>query len=191
MIRSIDVQKTFSHQTLFASVMRVDLEARVARQRILTQRRSPTPVNIPEESAYHVSFEYLWSHLSLHSACSSTCQAIILTTYSHFTYYPIPPLGEWDFVVVWFRVHYYYYSLPCSKQWLISHKVFKLSQWNFMGTCAMGVVARIMMYDIICHDVIELWQKMTEKMYKWMYELWSLSKRWSKFIHTMILGNVS
>ena len=43
-------------------------------------------------------------------------------------HYPIPPLGEWDFVVVWFRVHYYYYSLPCSKQWLISHKVFKLSQ---------------------------------------------------------------
>ena len=65
-----------------------------------------------KQDVYLTSVCTLYSHKLSVSSCSN---------------YPIPPLGEWDFVV-WLRVHSYYYSLPCSKQWLISHKIFKLSQ---------------------------------------------------------------
>ena len=37
---------------------------------------------------------------------------------------------------------------------------FKISQWNLVGTWVMGLIAYIMMYDRICHAVMELWQKM-------------------------------
>ena len=46
---------------------------------------------------------------------------------------------------------------------VIFHSFFKISQWNLVSTWVMGLVAHIMMYDIICDAVIELWQKITEK----------------------------
>ena len=69
---------------------------------------------------------FFLSYLLLLFLCFDHSLPLILSLFCYLL--SIPPLGEWDFVVVWFRVHYYYYSLPCSKQWLISHKVFKLSQ---------------------------------------------------------------
>ena len=44
------------------------------------------------------------------------------------------------------------------------------------GKWAMGPIAHIIIYAIIWHAVIEIWQKMREKMDKWMYKLWSPGK---------------
>ena len=38
---------------------------------------------------------------------------------------------------------------------------FKISQWNLVGTWAMGPIAHIVIFDIIWHAVMELWQKMS------------------------------
>ena len=46
---------------------------------------------------------------------------------------------------------------------VIFRSFFKISQWNLVSTWVMGLIAHIMMYDIICDAVIELWQKITEK----------------------------
>ena len=122
------------------------------------------------------------------------------------------PIRGWDLVLPWFHLHYYYpiprkgmgscsslvsctllllyfTSSSCrSKTRLNFGLVFKISQWNFLGTLAMGPQAHILIYGLTCHAVMELWQKMCKKMDKWMYELWSPMKRWPKFTQTMILG---
>ena len=46
---------------------------------------------------------------------------------------------------------------------VIFRSFFKISQWNLVSTWVMGLIAHIMMHDIICDAVIELWQKITEK----------------------------
>ena len=44
-------------------------------------------------------------------------------------YYPIPPLGEWDLVFVWFHLPYYYTrSSSSSKGWSDFTLLLKLSQ---------------------------------------------------------------
>ena len=35
----------------------------------------------------------------------------------YYYYYPIPPEGEWDLVVVWFHLRYYYYPIPPEGEW--------------------------------------------------------------------------
>ena len=154
----------------------------------------------PSSSSYPISLEGKWD--------------FEVVRFSVHYYYPISLEGKWDFEVVRFSVHYYYYypiprkgmgscsslvsctllllyftSSSCrSKTRLNFGLVFKISQWNFLGTLAMGPQAHILIYGLTCHAVMELWQKMCKKMDKWMYELWSPMKRWPKFTQTMILG---
>ena len=47
----------------------------------------------------------------------------------------------------------------------------------------MGPIAHIIIFDIIWHAVIEIWQKIIEKMDKLMYELWSPQEEMGK-IHS-------
>ena len=51
----------------------------------------------------------------------------------YYYYYPIPPEGEWDLVFVWFHLRYYYYtrsssSSSSSKGWSDFTLLLKLSQ---------------------------------------------------------------
>ena len=51
--------------------------------------------------------------------------------YYYYYYYPIPPEGEWDLVFVWFHLRYYYYtrsSSSSSKGWSDFTLLLKLSQ---------------------------------------------------------------
>ena len=73
---------------------------------------------------------------------------------------PSPRRG-WDLVLPWFHVHYYYSSSSSSRKTILNFGlVFKISQWNLLGTLAMGLIAHILIYGLTCHAVMELWQKM-------------------------------
>ena len=60
------------------------------------------------------------------SFVNSTCPILL------YSYYPIPPEGEWDLVFVWFHLRYYYYtrssSSSSSKGWSDFTLLLKLSQ---------------------------------------------------------------
>ena len=50
------------------------------------------------------------------------------------TFYPIPPLGEWDLVFVWFHLryyyYYYYYPIPPEGEWDLVFVWFHLPYYN-------------------------------------------------------------
>ena len=47
-------------------------------------------------------------------------------------YYPIPPEGEWDLVVVWFHLrYYYYYPIPPEGEWDLVVVWFHLSYYYY------------------------------------------------------------
>ena len=94
------------------------------------------------------------------------------------------------YIGIYIYIYIYIYNLIYTIVVVKIRSFFKISQWNLVGKWAMGPIAHIIIYAIIWHAVIDIWQKMREKKDKWMYKLWSPRKRWAKFIPTMILGSV-
>ena len=60
------------------------------------------------------------------------------------------PLRGWDLVLPWFHVHYS--SSSSCKTRLNFGLVFKISQWNLLGTLAMGLIAHILIYGSWNYD---------------------------------------
>ena len=130
--------------------------------------------------------------------CSRLHTPPILLTHASNNIGPHLPLGlrcslnigsiQWE--IGYTYIYIYIYNLIYTIVVVKIRSFSKISQWNLVGKWAMGPIAHIIIYAIIWHAVIEIWQQMCQKMDKWMYKLWNPRKRWAKFIPTMILGSV-
>ena len=87
-------------------------------------------MNMPAIVTVLVLAESLYWYLGCHGYRYIENTAVQICT----GYYPIPPLGEWDLVFVWFHLPYYYSrsssssSSSSSKGWSDFTLLLKLSQ---------------------------------------------------------------
>ena len=73
-----------------------------------------------------------WSDLAKHCPWSKgqpIGNGIYCAPWHSASSYPIPPEGEWDLVVVWFHLSYYYYPIPPEGEWDLVVVWFHLSYY--------------------------------------------------------------